>query len=67
MKTDFDDKLNLHRTVVKADLDNKLNLLKTDLGKVYEISAHFEVSKVQGSYYTSKFEIINGLVSLALP
>ncbi|PKC06420.1 hypothetical protein RhiirA5_419599 [Rhizophagus irregularis] len=59
--SNFDDKLNLHRTVLKADLDNKLNLLKTDLGEVYEILAHFEVSKFQGSYYTLKFEIINGL------
>lgn len=55
-------------SIVKS-FDDKFDQLKTVLGDVYELSARSEVSKFQGSHYTSKFEIVdlNGLVRLALP
>ena len=55
-------------SIVK-NFDDKFDLLRTVLGDVYELLARFEVSKVQGPHYTSKFKIVdlNGLVRLALP
>jgi hypothetical protein len=47
----------------------ELSDVRTVLGDVYESSARSEVSKFEGSHYTSKFENfdLNGLVRLALP
>ena len=50
-------------------MGTKMDQMRTDLGDVYELSARLEIAKMQGSNYTSKFEVFDafGLVRLALP
>ncbi|CAI2198909.1 12711_t:CDS:2, partial [Funneliformis geosporum] len=51
------------------NLDDKMDLIRSELGNVYESSARLEIAKINGSHYSSKFEVydLNGLARLSLP
>ena len=50
---------------MKSTIEN----IKDKLGDMYELTARHEISKTQGSHYTSKFDVFDvyGLIRLALP
>ncbi|CAG8646077.1 15848_t:CDS:2, partial [Funneliformis mosseae] len=56
-------------TLGADDLKSSIKNIEEKLGDIYELSARFEISKIQGTHYASKFEVfdLNGLVKLALP
>lgn len=49
------------------DLKSSIEKINKKLGDLYELPACHEISKTQGSHYTSKFEVFYGLIRLALP
>ena len=52
-----------------GELNEKMDLIRSELGNVYESSARLEIAKINGSQYSSKFEVydLNGLARLSLP
>ncbi|RIA86278.1 hypothetical protein C1645_829535 [Glomus cerebriforme] len=58
-----------HLESALKNLDSKVDLMRTELGNIYEISAHLEIANISNSHYSFKFEIsdLNGLVQLSLP
>ena len=50
-------------------MKSSIKTIKDKLGDIYELAARHEVSKTQGSHYTSKFDVFDvyGLIRLALP
>ncbi|CAB4429448.1 unnamed protein product [Rhizophagus irregularis] len=52
-----------------SDLKSSIEHIKDKLENIYELTARHEISKTQGSHYTSKFDVFDayGLIRLALP